>query len=50
VPGAFLAELPKLRQVVVGLAHPGALLASAGLSSAAVLTEETLRLTFTMFF
>ncbi|MBF4457407.1 hypothetical protein [Pseudoclavibacter sp. VKM Ac-2867] len=50
VPGTFLAEFPRLRHVVVGFAHPGALLASAGLSSAAVLTEETLRLTFTMFF
>ncbi|PPG42723.1 hypothetical protein [Pseudoclavibacter sp. RFBA6] len=50
VPDAFLAHLPRLRSLVVGLAHPGALLASAGLSSAAVLTEEALRLTFTMLF
>lgn len=49
VPDAFLATLPRLRSVVVGVAHPGALIASAGLSSAAVLTEEAMRLTFSLF-
>lgn len=50
VPDAFLAGQPRLRSVVVGLAHPGALIATAGLSSAAVLTEEAMRLTLDIFF
>ncbi|PPF43576.1 hypothetical protein C5B85_12825 [Pseudoclavibacter sp. AY1F1] len=50
VPDAFLANRPGLRSVVVGLAHPGALIATAGLSSAAVLTEEAMRLTLDIFF
>lgn len=50
VPDAFLAQQPRLRTVVVGLAHPGALIATAGLSTAAVLTEEALRLSLEMFF
>lgn len=50
VPDAFLAGRPRVRSVVVGLAHPGALIATAGLSTAAVLTEEALRVTIDMFF
>lgn len=50
VPDAFLAERTRVRSVVVGLAHPGALIATAGLSTAAVLTEEALRVTLDMFF
>lgn len=50
VPDAFLADRTRVRSVVVGLAHPGALIATAGLSTAAVLTEEALRVTLDMFF
>ncbi|MDR6168017.1 cytochrome c oxidase subunit IV [Microbacterium paludicola] len=42
IPEHFLAEAPRTRQIVIGLAHPGLLLAS-GLLSTLVTTALTLR-------
>lgn len=42
IPEHFLAEAPRTRQIVIGLAHPGLLLAS-GLLSTLVATALTLR-------